>query len=64
MTVPLKVLHGTADPVIRPFQVEVFREHADDVDIEWVHGAGHFVVDEEPALVAERTLAFLGSGGG
>ncbi len=60
---PLLVLHGTSDPVIRPFQVEDFRLHADDVTIEWVHGSGHFVVDEEPELVAERTLAFLEAGG-
>jgi pimeloyl-ACP methyl ester carboxylesterase len=59
---PLLVLHGTADPVIRPFQVEAFRQHADDVEIEWVHGSGHFVVDERPELIAERTLAFLGAG--
>lgn len=59
LTLPTRVLHGTADPVIRPFQVEVFREHADDLEIEWLHGTGHFCVDEEPELVAERVLAFL-----
>ncbi len=59
LTMPLLVLHGTADAVIRPFQVEDFRRHADDVQIEWVHGTGHFIVDEQPALVAERVLAFL-----
>jgi pimeloyl-ACP methyl ester carboxylesterase len=62
LTMPTLVLHGTADPVIRPFQVEVFREHADDLRIEWVHGTGHFIADEEPALVAEHVLAFLGTG--
>ena len=62
LTAPLLVLHGTADPVIRPFQVEDFRRHADDVQIEWVHGSGHFVVDEQPELVAQRALAFLGGG--
>jgi len=61
LTMPVKVLHGTADPVIRLFQVEVFREHGDDVEIEWAHGTGHFIVDEQPALVAERVLAFLGA---
>ena len=60
LTMPVKVLHGTADPVIRPFMVEAFREHADDLDIEWAHGTGHFIADEQPALVAERALAFLG----
>ena len=30
-------------------------------EIEWAHGTGHFIVDEQPALVAERVLAFLGA---
>jgi hypothetical protein len=34
--------------------VEVFREHADDVDIEWAHGTSHFIVDEQPELVEPR----------
>ena len=59
LTMPTRVLHGTDDPVIRPFHVEDFRLHADDVEIEWVPGSGHFLVDEQPALVADRVLAFL-----
>ena len=55
---PTLVLHGTGDPVVRPFMVEVFRDHADDVEIEWVDGTGHFIADEQPALVAERVIAF------
>ncbi len=60
LTMPVKVLHGTADPVVRPFLVEEFRAHCDDVEIEWAFGTGHFIADEQPALVAERLLAFLG----
>ena len=58
LTMPTLVLHGTGDPVVRPFMVEVFRDHADDVEIEWVAGTGHFIADEQPALVAERVIAF------
>ena len=64
LTMPTLVLHGTGDGVIRPFLVEGFREHADDVEIAWVPDTGHFVVDERPALVADRVLAFLRAPGG
>ncbi len=59
LTMPVRVLHGSDDPVIRPFMVEGFRAHADDVVIEWVPHTGHFVADERPELVAERVAAFL-----
>ncbi len=59
LAMPTRVLHGTADPVVRPFMVEAFRDHADDIEIEWVHGTGHFIADEQPALVADRVAAFL-----
>jgi pimeloyl-ACP methyl ester carboxylesterase len=59
LTAPLLVLHGKDDPVIRPQLVEGFRDHADDVRIEWVDGAGHFVVDEQPSLVRDRLAAWF-----
>jgi pimeloyl-ACP methyl ester carboxylesterase len=59
LTMPVRVLHGVADPVIRPFMVEGFRAHADDIEIEWLADTGHFVADERPALVADRVAAFL-----
>jgi len=40
--------------------VERVRRHADQLEIEYVDGIGHFIVDEAPALVAERALAFFG----
>jgi len=62
LTAPTLVLHGTADPVIRPAAVEAFAEHADHLELVWLHGAGHFVVDERPAEVAARVGAFLDAG--
>ncbi len=59
LTMPTRVLHPTGDPVIRPFMVEAFREHADDLEIEWVPRVGHFIADEQPELVADRVTAFL-----
>lgn len=60
LRVPTKMLHGTADPVVRREMVERVRRHADQLEIEYVDGIGHFIVDEAPALVAERALAFFG----
>jgi pimeloyl-ACP methyl ester carboxylesterase len=56
---PTLWLHGEDDTVLRPALVESLRPHADDLTIEYVPGAGHFVVDERPELVAERALAFF-----
>ena len=62
LTMPTLVLHGTADPVIRPAAVRGFAAHVDELGIAWLPGVGHFVVDEQPAQVAERIAAFLGAG--
>lgn len=64
LAMPVRVLHGTGDPVIRPFQVEAFREHADRVEVEYVQTTGHFIVDELPAHVAARVLDFTRSAAG
>lgn len=56
---PTLVLHGTGDPVVRPSVVAGFRTLAPDVRIEWLPGAGHFVVDERPEEVTRHLLAFL-----
>ena len=61
LRVPTKMLHGTADPVVRRAMVERVRRHADELEIEYVDGVGHFIVDEAPELVLERALAFLGA---
>jgi len=34
-------------------------QHADDARVEPVEGVAHFIVDEEPELVAERAEAFF-----
>jgi pimeloyl-ACP methyl ester carboxylesterase len=60
LRVPTKMLHGTADIVVRREMIERVRRQADDIDIEYVDGVGHFIVDEQPQLVIERALAFMG----
>jgi pimeloyl-ACP methyl ester carboxylesterase len=57
---PLLWLHGTDDPVIRPFMLEGTEAHSDaSVKIELVDGVGHFIADERPDLVLERALTFF-----
>jgi pimeloyl-ACP methyl ester carboxylesterase len=34
-------------------------EHADDMRLEFVPNAGHFIVDEQPELVSQRALEFF-----
>lgn len=59
---PTLVLHGRKDPVIRPSMVEGFRAHADDLRIDWVDDAGHFIVDERPELVRDRLVTWFSRG--
>jgi pimeloyl-ACP methyl ester carboxylesterase len=64
LQVPTKMLHGSADPVVTREMVERARGHADELEIEYVDGVSHFIVDEAPALVTERLLSFMGSPAG
>jgi pimeloyl-ACP methyl ester carboxylesterase len=59
LTVPTLWLHGTRDPVIRPFMLQGTEPYADDLTIELVDGVGHFIADERPDLVLERALSFF-----
>jgi len=57
---PVLWLHGTDDPVIRPFMIQGTEAHSDaEVTIELVEGVGHFIADERPDLVLERALTFF-----
>ena len=61
LTVPTLWLHGAEDPVIRPFMTEGTEDHADDLTVELVEDAAHFIADERPELVVERALTFFAS---
>lgn len=56
---PTLHLHGTADRAVRPRTLRGFEPYADDMRLEFLEGCGHFVVDDEPKLVAARMLNFL-----
>lgn len=52
---PTRLLFGERDVMISPELVRTgFEEHSDDMTLELVPGASHFIVDERPDLIAER----------
>ena len=59
LTVPTLLLSGAGDPVVTPDRLRGYEEHADDMDLEIVPGAGHFLPEERPELVLERMRSFL-----
>lgn len=62
LTVPTLFLHGDGDRAVRAPIIRGFEEYADDMRVAFVPGAGHFVVEAEPELVADRILAFVAGG--
>lgn len=60
LTMPLLVLWGESGlPAALPV-LQMWRDYADDVRGEALPDCGHFLPEEQPALVAERLLSFLG----
>jgi pimeloyl-ACP methyl ester carboxylesterase len=62
LTVPTLMLFGTDDAVLRPEVLAGYQGHADDMEVEFVPGCGHFIADEMPDLVAERAQQFFAPG--
>ena len=59
LTVPTVLMFGDSDQVITERRLAGFEEHADDMRLETVADAAHFLPDERPAIVAERALALF-----
>jgi pimeloyl-ACP methyl ester carboxylesterase len=59
LTVPTRMLFGTEDRALRPEVLDGYERHAEDMEVEFVPGCGHFIADEMPELVAERARAFF-----
>jgi len=57
--VPVQLVVGREDPVVRPALLEGVEAQGDAVRVEEVAGVGHFVVDEAPALVIDRARSFF-----
>ena len=60
LTVPTRVLCGTADPALAPEVHGGYEPYADDLAVEPIEGAAHFLADQRPDPVADRLLAFFG----
>jgi pimeloyl-ACP methyl ester carboxylesterase len=58
LQVPTVLVYGTRDPVIRADRLQGWEEHADDMRVGEIEG-GHFLPDEQPALVSEQALALF-----
>lgn len=58
-SVPVRWLHGTADPIITPTLLRGYGERADDFQVELVDGVGHWIAEQRPGLVLDRLRAFL-----
>ncbi len=57
--VPVRWLHGTADPVLTPTLLRGYAERCTDFRLELVEGVGHWIAEERPALVLDRLRAFI-----
>lgn len=57
------VMFGAADAALPPDLVRILLrnmgDHVDDVEMEFIEGAAHYIPEEQPAEVLQRTLAFF-----
>ncbi|MEJ7876537.1 MAG: alpha/beta hydrolase, partial [Solirubrobacterales bacterium] len=59
-----RLLMGERDPIAKGADLEGYESHAPEMTLEWVPGAGHFLPEEEPELVARQAqelAAFQGT---
>lgn len=59
LTVPTRLMLGAHDRVVRDTDTTGHEPYADDLRIEWVPDAGHFIPEEKPELVLERMRELL-----
>jgi pimeloyl-ACP methyl ester carboxylesterase len=60
---PTLIMFGSDDPNMSAEILDGHQRHADDLTVQAVTGASHFLVDERPDEVVERALVFLDAGG-
>ena len=56
---PTLLLYGAEDPVINEERLGPWQDHADDMRVEEIPDAAHFLPEEAPEAVLERLVPFL-----
>lgn len=56
LTTPTRLLVGADDPVVRAEFLDGHQRYSDDMTVEVVERASHWIVDERPDVVVERAL--------
>jgi pimeloyl-ACP methyl ester carboxylesterase len=56
---PTLFLHGTRDAVVHPSFLRGYERHADDMTLELVEDAGHWIAEQMPELVLARARRFF-----
>ena len=59
LTVPTLLLYGEEDPVVTAERIGPWQDHADDMRVEEIPDAAHFLPEEAPEAVLERLEPFL-----
>ena len=59
LAVPTLLLFGARDLYVTPKLLERWEPYADEMRVETVADAGHFLVDERSELVCDRALGFF-----
>ena len=58
---PTRLVFGQRDPILTTRVIEDVTGQSDRIELELVADASHFVVDEQPELIADRVLRLLAS---
>ena len=61
LTVPARLVVGDRDVIVRGADLDGHEVNAPGMTVERVPGAGHFLPEEQPALVAEHVRSLLGA---
>ena len=56
---PTRLLFGASDQALSPAWLRGYESHFNDILIEVVPRAGHFIIDERPELINERAMKFF-----
>jgi pimeloyl-ACP methyl ester carboxylesterase len=56
---PTLILYGSEDPNMRPEILGGYEDLADDLLLEPVDGASHFIAEEQPSAVIDRVKRFF-----